>query len=209
MGNTIVTLVGLSCSGKTTLNHKMLTTGRYTEVISTTTRVQRSGEVDGETYHFVTPEEFGTIDMLETVDYNGNQYGGSIAEFEEKFDSGLTPVIIVEPTGMAQINLNAIDQGWRVINVFTDCPPALQAGRFLSRFMQDCADRMDVGNRVLRDIDKVLGEYSTRMVSMQTVEAKWKDKFLAASNAEFIYVPVYDADTEDEVFNQIESDVMG
>ena len=137
MSNKIITITGPSCTGKTTLARMLMDTGKFTEVISTTTRTMRAGDVDGKSYHFVTKEQFDQIEMLETIEFNGNFYGGSVAEFEEKFESGLVPVIVVEPNGMHQINKNAASKGWEVINVFINIDPELQARRFLSRMCDD------------------------------------------------------------------------
>ena len=175
MSNTIITITGPSCSGKTTLARLLMDTGVFTEVISTTTRAMRSGEKNGVTYHFVTPEEFDKIDMLERIDFNGNTYGGSIAEFEEKFASGLIPAIVVEPNGMEQINLNATKKGWTVINLYIDCPPLLQAERFLFRFIEDY--RSILANGSNEDYAKLMEEYAGRMATMQEVESKWFDMF--------------------------------
>lgn len=175
MSNTIITITGPSCSGKTTLARLLMDTGVFTEVISTTTRAMRSNEKNGVTYHFVTLEEFDKIDMLERIDFNGNTYGGSVAEFEEKFASDLIPVIVVEPNGMEEINLNATEKGWTVINLYVGCPPLLQAERFLYRFIEDY--RPILANGSGEDYAQLMEEYIGRMATMQEVESKWFDMF--------------------------------
>ena len=175
MSNTIITITGPSCTGKTTLTRRLMDTGKYTEVISTTTRPMRAGDVNGKDYHFVTAEEFKDIEMLETIEFNGNFYGGSVAEFEDKFASGLIPVIVVEPNGMQQINENASAKGWEVINVFIGIDPQLQARRFLTRMLDDY--RQILGQGDLSDYEKLVNEYSKRMATIQEVESKWFDQF--------------------------------
>ena len=175
MSKTIITITGPSCSGKTTLARLLMDTRSFTEVISTTTRIMRTGEEDGVTYHFVTPERFEEIEMLERIDFNGNTYGGSVAEFEEKFASGLIPAIVVEPNGMEQINLNATEKGWRVMNIFVGCPPLLQAERFLLRLVEDYRVILTQGSG--DDYAKFMSEYSGRMAVMQDVESKWLGMF--------------------------------
>lgn len=175
MEKTIITLTGPSCSGKTTLINLLMATGEYTEIISTTTRPKRVGEIVDKTYHFVTSEEFDKLEMLEQVEYNGNTYGGSVAEFEEKFASGKTPVIIVEPNGMIQINLNAVEKGWNVLNVWLGCPKLLQAERFLSRFVEEYKMLIPQGSN--DDYAAFMKEYTVRMVTIQVTEAPWKEMF--------------------------------
>lgn len=174
MNNVIVTLVGPTCSGKTTLKDQMLATGDFIEVISHTTRPMRNGEVNGETYHYVTQEEFDTMEMLERISYNGNTYGGSVQEFEKAFASGLVPVIIVEPNGNEQINKNAAEKGWRVLNVWVGCPVELQAERLVERLLVDYAS---IGQTEQQSVAKLIREYSSRLVMIQTVENEWVDLF--------------------------------
>jgi guanylate kinase len=200
--HTIITLVGPSCSGKTTLLRKMMGTGKYTEVISTTTRPMRVGEVDGDTYHFVTPEEFGKLELLERIEYNGNIYGGTIVEFEEKFATGKVPVIIVEPNGMIQINENAKLKGWNVVNIWVGCSVELQAMRFLDRFVNDLNSvdaRGDADDR-----DKLLKEYAGRLNMMQTVEGEWLTMYRnTAIRENALVVPEYTVENEDIVLDNI------
>jgi guanylate kinase len=182
MNKIIFTITGLTCSGKSTLTKLMVDTGKFTEIVSTTTRIKRVGEVDGENYHFVTPNEFDEIEMLETVTFNGNSYGGSVAEFEDKFDSGLVPVIVVDPNGMFQINRNATEKGWTVVNMFIDCPTELQAQRFLERFTEDYLRLL--GNGDMDDYCDLMTEYAGRMTTIIEVESGWVDQYLQGRTLE-------------------------
>jgi|AntRauTorcE11897_2_1112592.scaffolds.fasta_scaffold00046_67 guanylate kinase len=182
MNKIIFTITGPTCSGKSTLTKLMVDTGKFTEIVSTTTRIKRVGEVDGENYHFVTPNEFDEIEMLETVTFNGNSYGGSVAEFEDKFDSGLVPVIVVDPNGMFQINRNATEKGWTVVNMFIDCPTELQAQRFLERFTEDY--RRLLGNGDMDDYCDLMTEYAGRMTTIIEVESGWVDQYLQGRTLE-------------------------
>lgn len=202
MGNIIITITGPSCSGKTFLTQMMLNTGKFTEVVSTTTRPQRTGEVDGGTYHFVTPEEFKKIEMLECIEFNSNIYGGSIAEFKKQFASGLIPVIIVEPNGMVQINQNSKKQDWHVVNVYVKCPRMLQAERFLRRYAQETAALMN--NADPSDLGKVMKEYVGRMVTMQSTEAGWFELYLnGLSNRDAMIIEQFGKENEQEVLDSI------
>jgi guanylate kinase len=182
MNKIIFTITGPTCSGKSTLTKLMVDTGKFTEIVSTTTRIKRVGEVDGENYHFVTPNEFDEIEMLETVTFNGNSYGGSVAEFEDKFDSGLVPVIVVDPNGMFQINRNATEKGWTVVNMFIDCPTELQAQRFLERFTEDYLRLL--GNGDMDDYCDLMTEYAGRMTTIIEVESGWVDQYLQGRTLE-------------------------
>lgn len=212
MNKVIVTLVGPTCSGKTTLKDQLLDTERYIEVISHTTRPKRIGEQNGETYHFVTRDEFDKLELLERVEYNGNCYGGSVQEFEKAFDSGQTPVIIVEPHGNRQININADALGWTVVNVWVGCPVKLQAERLIHRLIQDYEDATYDGSRNV--FGNLITEYTNRLVSIQTVENLWQKLFVeSVGNDPFsnkkapavLTIPEFTVENEDEQRNRIET----
>ena len=204
MNKVIVTLVGLTCSGKTTLKNQMLESGDFIEVISHTTRPMRNGEVDGETYYYVTQEEFDKMEMLERISYNGNTYGGSVKEFEKAFDSGLIPVIIVEPNGNEQINKNALDKGWRVLNVWVGCPVELQADRLVDRLLSDYASIVQSKQQA---VAKLIREYSSRIVMIQTVENEWSELFKRSvrGSGDVFAVSQFTNDNELSVRNSIMS----
>ncbi|RLA01629.1 MAG: hypothetical protein DRQ47_07835 [Gammaproteobacteria bacterium] len=211
MSKVIITLVGSTCSGKTTLKDQLLASGKYIEVISHTTRPMRTGEVDGETYHYVTQEQFDDMEMLERISYNGNTYGGSVQEFEKGFDSGLIPVIIVEPNGNKQINMNAREKGWIVVNVWIGCPVELQAERLITRLLAD-----HVAASYMSDDptdNKLIKEYSSRLVMIQTVENEWPKLFAESTLHDttnsgrapvVISIPVFTKDNELDIRGRVE-----
>jgi guanylate kinase len=191
--NKIITITGPSCSGKSTLAGMLTASYDYAEIVSTTTRQIRSGEANGINYHYTTPDEFDTIEMLETVEYNSNKYGSSVKEFEEKFASGKTPIAIVEPNGMAEINGNAIAKGWAVLNVYVGCPTELQAERFLQRLFQDYTLLIRDGSD--SDYQKFMKEYIGRMVAMREVESSWEEMFVSTGE-NIVYIPLFTAESQ-------------
>jgi len=202
--NTIITVTGPTCSGKTTLVRHLLQLGGFTEVISTTTRPMRAGEVEGETYYFKTLDEFNKCDMIERIDFNGNAYGVSRQELESKFSSGLIPVVIVEPNGLMQINENSQKLGWDVVNVFVDCPEELQYRRFLQRFADDYKRVLAEGE--FFGLNKVLDEYASRLKMISLVEKHWIDMFMTYSRtSRSIYVESYQKDNEQETIEKIQN----
>ena len=100
---TIYLLVGSSGSGKSTLGRYIKQMG-IPELISTTTRPPRKGEVEGENYYFVTPEEFTRIPMVEFTPYdsNGYVYGTSQAEIDRVSSFSDTCFAIVDREGVKQ-----------------------------------------------------------------------------------------------------------
>ena len=75
MSKKLFGIVGPSGSGKSTYVAYAREKTRFGEIVSTTTRLPRKGEIDGKDYHFVTQEEFKNIEMIEIDEYAGNFYG--------------------------------------------------------------------------------------------------------------------------------------
>lgn len=59
-------IVGKSASGKDTLSQELISRG-YKRVVTYTTRPPREGEINGETYHYITNKQFQT--MLENHEF--------------------------------------------------------------------------------------------------------------------------------------------
>ena len=70
--------------------------------VSATTRAPRPGEVDGESYYFVTKAEFeAMIDRGEFLEYDAhmdNYYGTPVAQAREKMERG-SVILDIEPNG--------------------------------------------------------------------------------------------------------------
>lgn len=79
-------LIGKSGSGKTTIREALVKDYGFKKAVSHTTRPMRADDVPGETYHFVTEDEFkrlladGEIVESTVACYDGNYYGMSRAE---------------------------------------------------------------------------------------------------------------------------------
>lgn len=100
MGKRIVLFFGPSGSGKSVLSKKLFDLG-YVELVSSTTRKPRLGEINGKDYYFLTPEEFENTKMVEKAKYADNYYGTSIHEIEDKFKQSDKLFAVVEKTGLA------------------------------------------------------------------------------------------------------------
>lgn len=106
--NKLVTFTGPSGVGKSFVVSEMIRRypGQFAEAVSTTSRMPRPMEIDGEHYWFTTRPEFEDLrqagDLLEHVVYNENYYGVEKQEVENKLDNGHC-LIVVEPAGAKQI----------------------------------------------------------------------------------------------------------
>ena len=80
--------------------------------VSATTRAPRPGEVDGESYYFVTKEKFREmIDRNEFVDYDAlmdNYYGTPEAQLNEKLQTG-SVILDIEPNGAFNVRKRRSD----------------------------------------------------------------------------------------------------
>ena len=94
---------GASGVGKSTvLSRVMAARNDLRFSVSATTRAPRPGEVEGESYYFVTHEKFrDMIDRNEFVEYDAhmdNFYGTPEAQLNEKLETG-SVILDIEPNG--------------------------------------------------------------------------------------------------------------
>lgn len=83
----IYIIMGPSGSGKTEVGEYLKSIG-IKELVSHTTRAPRTGEKDGEAYHFVDEQSFLDVDKMEESMYAGHRYGVSRKEVERKTSEG-------------------------------------------------------------------------------------------------------------------------
>lgn len=105
----MLVLVGKTCTGKDTLLKQLVSNFGYKPVVSYTTRPPRSGEVDGEDYHFIDKSQFRRMKLqgffAETTSYNvatgETWYYGTLLK-DLKDDS----IIILNPEGLRTLKHN-------------------------------------------------------------------------------------------------------
>ena len=108
MRGILFVLSGPSGTGKGTVCKAVLDReDALTLSVSATTREKRKGEVDGETYHYVTKDDFESMidkgEMLEYATYNGNYYGTPKASIDELLNDGRDVMLEIEPQGALQV----------------------------------------------------------------------------------------------------------
>lgn len=110
----IVILSGGTASGKTRIRHELKKLG-IASVVSYTTRPMRDGEEDGVTYHFITEDEFHTLERMNyfiectsySVSSNDTWYYGTAADDLDSADA----VLIANPDGLkcySQLDVNKL-----------------------------------------------------------------------------------------------------
>ena len=99
-----VVLTGPSGAGKSSVVERLLAADpRLAFSISTTTRPQRAGEVDGEHYHFVDDEKFTQLlaadAFVEWATVHDNRYGTRRRDLQALMDTGRVPLLDVDVQG--------------------------------------------------------------------------------------------------------------
>jgi guanylate kinase len=96
-----------SGGGKTTIAHKLLATRSDVGYsVSATTRPPRSGEVDGEDYHFLSLDRFKrgqkAGEFAESAEVHGHLYGTLRAEVDRVLSSGRHVIMDIDVQGTKQ-----------------------------------------------------------------------------------------------------------
>ncbi len=104
----LMVVSGPSGAGKDTVCQRLLELHPNAWIsISCTSREPRKGEVDGESYFFLTREEFEKKiedgDLLEYAEYNGNYYGTPRDKVNEYLDKGGDVILVIEVQGAKKI----------------------------------------------------------------------------------------------------------
>jgi len=125
MPNKLFVISGASGVGKSTVLSKVMAARpdlRFS--VSATTRKMRDGEVDGESYYFVSKDKF--LDMIEKhefLEYDAhmdNYYGTPKAQLEEKLQTG-SVILDIEPNGAFNVRKEKDD----AVLIFI-APPSLE-----------------------------------------------------------------------------------
>ena len=98
---------GPSGTGKGTICAEIIERRNIHLSVSTTSRNQRAGEIEGVTYNYTTPEKFRAMadngELLEWAVYNGNYYGTPKAQIEQMLEDGKDVLLEIEPQGALKV----------------------------------------------------------------------------------------------------------
>ncbi|WP_338066320.1 guanylate kinase [Paenibacillus montanisoli] len=115
----IFVFTGPDGSGRKTVADSVGATLGITKVISYATRKPRSGEVNGQDYHFITPELYEQFDadgdFIESVTINGNLYGLRGKDIAYSLKKGGSIYLILNPEGAQALKET---YGDRVVRLF-------------------------------------------------------------------------------------------
>lgn len=105
----LIVISAPSGSGKGTIISKLLENDNKNRwlSVSTTSRAPRSNDIPGETYNFVTKEEFEELIkndyFIEYTNYVGNYYGTPKELIKKKLDQGIDVILEIEIEGANNI----------------------------------------------------------------------------------------------------------
>ena len=125
MANKLFVISGASGVGKSTVLAQVMDARKDLRFsVSATTRAMRDGEVDGESYYFVSKDKF--LDMIEKhefLEYDAhmdNYYGTPKGQLEEKLQKG-SVILDIEPNGAFNVRKEKSD----AVLIFI-APPSLE-----------------------------------------------------------------------------------
>jgi guanylate kinase len=132
--------------------------------VSATTRAPREGELDGEHYHFLTPEEFdrrvAAGEFVEHAAYSGNQYGTLRSELEHNAEHGGV-ILEIELQGARQVRASMPE----ATQIFIAPPtPETLRDRLIGRGT-DSADAIERRLRVAEEELAAQGEFEHVVVN--------------------------------------------
>ena len=107
----LLVVSGPSGVGKSTITNRLRADERFWISVSVTTRLMRTGEVDGIDYIFVTEDKFNQMikdnDFLEWADFAGSKYGTPKKAVKEALQDGKNVILEIELNGARQVRKNS------------------------------------------------------------------------------------------------------
>lgn len=98
MSKQIIVIIGPSGSGKTVISRELAKRG-YPKLVTSTTRAPRMGETQGVDYYFIDRQSFDPSQYVEHTYYDGNIYGLSKAEIDQKLQEYDTVQLAMDQNG--------------------------------------------------------------------------------------------------------------
>jgi guanylate kinase len=118
-----------SGAGKSTLLNALRPGADFVYSVSCTTRPPRPGEIDGEDYHFLRPEDFvaklAAEEFLESAEVHGHFYGTLRAAVTEHLGNGVDVLIDIDVQGARTIRRDASEEIRGAIADIFIMPPSL------------------------------------------------------------------------------------
>lgn len=190
----IIAIAGPSGSGKTVLSNLLRDEKNCTEIVSMTTREPRKGEVNGKDYIFVDEKTFkkheSNAGLIESVCYNNQYYGIPAIEVEKADLLGSPSVVVVDPTGIENVQKYSKEKGWECITIFVNNPVEVLMNRLVKRLDNDKSILDTKDPEYKQKYKKVVDGFNKRVDSMNFEQTNWV--LPAYKNKENLYSIVID-----------------
>lgn len=165
-----------SGAGKTTITRSLLKKNDDLVIsISTTTRKRRAGEVHGQDYFFVEPDEFGKMvdngEMLEHAKVFQNYYGTPRAPVEKALSEGKDVIFDIDWQGTQQLSEMARED---IVTVFILPPARAELEKRLRNRSRDTLEsESDIRGRMEKAADEMshYTEYDYVIINYDVDEA--------------------------------------
>jgi len=154
----LFTISAPSGAGKTSLVKALLQkrAETVTVCVSHSTRPIRSGEIDGEAYHFVSPQQFDAMvasgEFLEHAQVFDNYYGTARASVESLLASGKHVILEIDWQGARQVKAKMPE----TVGIFI-LPPSRE--ELEQRLRDRGTDDESIIARRMRDADREMSHY--------------------------------------------------
>lgn len=165
----LITITGISCSGKTTLREAMLqdNPNLYEKIIGTTTRPPREGELDGVDYHFISESEVCNSSFIESTTYMGYTYGTEATRLTDAFLRKKIPVVVCDPNGVKELSAycdkHNVSHIAIVLSVKNSHHIRLVVDRLLKRYSLDLRsyrNRLSITNKLSKAFQEITWDVS-------------------------------------------------
>lgn len=191
--NILLTITGPSLTGKSELA-KLLKSSGFEELVSTTTRPMRTGEIDGINYNFVTRENFSLMSkrklMIQENPVGDNKYGLSKDSFDKIISNGKNGIVVVAPEGTKQVYDFCTKNNILCHRVFINNDLETLIGRFLQRYKSD---------QLANDLT-----YIIRLKDMMTVEQQvWVKNALDGTDKYDQIFENFGPETQNDIISKI------
>ncbi|MBO3092408.1 guanylate kinase [Schleiferilactobacillus harbinensis] len=97
--NELWIITGAAGTGKNTVSEYLYSQYGIPRVLTHTTRAPRSGEQNGVSYYFETPETFAQKHLIEQVTYDGHQYGSSREALQKAWEKHRIVSLVLDTEG--------------------------------------------------------------------------------------------------------------
>lgn len=126
----VVTFSGMSGTGKTTLQQKLVASGMGHGVVSNTTRPQRASDVGGE-YRYLSKEKFVLLDdLLWSTEIHGHLYGTRASDLETVLLKKKVAILVLNTTSVPTLaEFYCKPKGVRLLSFYLLSPGANELRR--------------------------------------------------------------------------------